>query len=526
MGVSKTWRLPALIWLFSIGLIYSTTLIGKYLVGSDLHLEYYFANQTLLNGWDSSVPHAYNGALSVTLLAPFLSKLFSIDLYTVFKFVFPFIYSFVPVILYFIYRKYVSDKKAFIAALLFIIVPTFFNEITGIGKEQIGELFLALTFLTLVNKRWKLTALFGIITIMAHYSMGFILAFYLVAYVGGLVVLTRRLDWKLIASVVFILVSGTLFLGNVADGIPLKSAQFVGDSYFTPINQLTHPQGYNISYINTTAGGYYQDEPAQNAYLDLGNRENIVQTALGLDFFDVPIEGKIFRLAQFSIQALVLLGCWLLWKRKARPEIIVLVAASFLLLLACVVVPGFSKILNASRFYHLAMFFIPVVIVQINWHKFLIVLVSVYFTFTSGLVFESFKLLPMEVNVPYSIAASHNRLDLGTNFSDDDVVCAKWLQENVTDTNIYSDIYGLLIIQETLGLHPLYLILPDTDIDGYLFLRSYSIEQNYVTIWRSPGLREYVPIDVFNEQLVNRVIVFQSGSSIVYSPEISSMDGM
>ncbi|MFA6358842.1 MAG: hypothetical protein WCY09_09330, partial [Candidatus Omnitrophota bacterium] len=163
------------------------------MVGSDIHLEYYFANQTLLNGWNSSLPHAYNGALSITLLAPALSKLLNVDLYFIFKWVFPLFYSFVPVVMYFIYRKFLTDKQSFFAAIFMIIVPTFFIEVTGIAKEQIGELFLVLAILCMLNKKWIGLFVFGVLTVLAHYSMGYMLAFYLVTFCGVLFLFRNRL---------------------------------------------------------------------------------------------------------------------------------------------------------------------------------------------------------------------------------------------------------------------------------------------------------------------------------------------
>lgn len=504
MGVTKGFRLPALIWLFSIGLIYSTTLIGKYLVGTDLHLEYYFANQTLINGWDASVPHAYNGALSVTLLAPFLSKLLHIDLYTVFKFVFPFIYSFTPVVLYFIYRKYVSDSKAFWAAIFFILVPTFFIEVTGIGREQIGELMMALTFLCMVNKKWWLFGLFGILTILAHYSMGYIMAFYIVVYAVGMVVLTHKVNWRLFAVVGVILLGGYVFLNNVADGIPLKSAEYVGASYIDPI---AHPQGLDSAY--SVKPGIYQ-------YIDIGSRDTLVKMALGLDLLDAPIEGKIFRLTQFAIQALIILGGVIALRKRYNPQLLALMAGGVLILLACVFVPSFASILNPTRFYHLAMFFLPVALVigistYKYWPRVIVLLALLYFSFTSGLVFEALKLQPDTVNVPYSIAASQDRLDLGTKYSDDDIKCAEWLSQ--FDTPVYADIYGLLIIQETLGLHPLYMLTENVTTDCFIFLRSYNQETQTITLWRGAGLREYVSYAEFDFSEWN--IVFQSGNAVI-----------
>lgn len=512
---------PFLIWIISLALIYSTTLIGDYLVGSDIHLEYYFAQQTLNSGWDSAYPHAYNGALSVTLLAPAIAKIFHLDLYIVFKWIFPFIYSFVPVVLYFIYKKFLSTPQAFIACIFSIIVPTFFIEVTGIAREQIGELCMVLSILFLLNKRWIWFVVAGILTVMAHYSIGYILFFYLLV-IGGVYLLfskqsfIKRITSKLkyIVASISIIGIGLIYLGSVASGVPLDSASYVGASYIDPIQVVN-----NSSQFST--------KPGLSDYLDLTNRDSLVQTAIGLDFMSVSVWGKIFRLSQFAIEILTVIGCWIAFKKRKELglELTGLLLASGLILLACVLIPSFASILNPSRFYHLAMLFLPIaivlgmVIITKYWKVSLAVLAIVYFSFTSGVIFESLKLQPSEVVLPYSLALSHDRLDIGTKYTDTDIDAGEWLKNNA-DKPVYADIYGLLIIQENMGLIPLYLVSQEIPDDSYIFLRSYNNDTQSLTIWLGAGLREYKSYLDFNLQsiLEGRSIIWQSENSIIYSP--------
>jgi len=104
---------PLILYLISLSLLFGTTLASNYLIGSDIHIEYYFARLTQLQGWDYSLAYNMNGALSVTILAPFLSDLFHIDIVWVFKIIYPVLFACLPVVLYYIYRQIVSDRAAF-----------------------------------------------------------------------------------------------------------------------------------------------------------------------------------------------------------------------------------------------------------------------------------------------------------------------------------------------------------------------------------------------------------------------------
>jgi len=75
LNVVKKHFYPIILYLISLSLLLGTTLTSNFLIGSDIHIEYYFARLTQLQGWGYSLAYNMNGALSVTLLAPFLSNL-------------------------------------------------------------------------------------------------------------------------------------------------------------------------------------------------------------------------------------------------------------------------------------------------------------------------------------------------------------------------------------------------------------------------------------------------------------------
>ena len=482
-------------------------------MGTDVHLEYYFAHQSLLYGWDTSVAHAYNSSIALNIIAPALGHLVGLE--NVFKWVFPVLYSFVPVILYFIFRRFITPAKAFWGVVFFMIIPTFFIEITGIAKEQIGELFFVLAILSLIDRKYILLVIFGSLTAMSHYSMGFLLVFFLIVYTVGIPILTKLLHkpslaslWPLVLAVVAVTTISGVYLGNVADGVALKSASYVGSSYVT---NDTDNQFSAISW---------------QEYLNVTHRDPVVQTALGLDFMNVPSEGKIFRITQFGIQFLVVVGVLVCIRRRLRAEMVALVGASCMILLLCVFVPSFASILNPSRFYHVAFFFLPLALLlgadflfRSHWQYWVAGIATVFFLFSSGFVFERLKLTPDSINVPYSIALSHDRLDIGTRYTEDDQIVAKWLAEQTDLPPIMADTYGLLIIQERLGLSPLYMFNEKQEfVDNcWLFLRGYNTETQQITIWLGAGLRKQISFDEAGllPLMQNPRILFSSGGSVV-----------
>jgi len=140
---------PYLIFLLGVAFLYQATLISEGLIGTDIHTEYYFYLQAL-DGWDTSIPHSYNAAIGTTVIAPFLTNTLGIPGYWIYKAIFPFLFAFVPVILFIIYRKEFGDKVAFLGALFFITLPTYMLEMIGLPRMMLGELMMAVVLLLVI----------------------------------------------------------------------------------------------------------------------------------------------------------------------------------------------------------------------------------------------------------------------------------------------------------------------------------------------------------------------------------------
>src|SRR4030043_479177 len=99
--------------MIALSLFYQTTLISSYLVGSDIHLEYYFAKMVTQNGyWDASIPSTINSCLSIVMLVPVYSLLLNMDIVWLFKILYPLFFCLTPLALYRIFRLQMSSRYA------------------------------------------------------------------------------------------------------------------------------------------------------------------------------------------------------------------------------------------------------------------------------------------------------------------------------------------------------------------------------------------------------------------------------
>jgi uncharacterized membrane protein len=460
--------------LLALALLWQTTLLSPGLVGTDIHTEYFFFKLAYAHGWDWTLPHAYNSAIGTTLLAPLLARflaIFHIPDVWVFKAIYPAIFALVPVLLYQTFKRDFGITKSFWAVVFFVIVPTWSMELIGLPRQQLAEVMLAVVLWLVIACEWRmwvrvsLVILAGILGSMFHYSIGTVIWFYLGAGTILLWWFRRHKDsnkgisvrWMLFATCTVIVVA-LGYYAVVCQGEPLRQistsvvAQVqrvihtVNPALFPPIKQYTDP---------TTGGAFPVPVQLPDTNLITG-QEPLIRTALGLDFMTASLWGKVFRIVQFVTEALIVIGfIQIIRKRKQySPEYLAIACAGALLLVACLVIPRFSSIMNATRFYHVALFGLaPAFVVGATtlWRGKMvlaIVVIIVYFAFTSGAIFELTKQTDTSsINLPYSILLSGKRLDLGGIPTKNDLIVRDWIVDNKAFP-VYEDINGTLLLDE------------------------------------------------------------------------------
>jgi len=570
---------PLALLVIAVGLLLHTTLISSQLWGYDIHIEYYFQNLVLQNGyWDFTIPHNYNTSVSIVLLCPIYSLLLNMDAIWVFKIIYPFVFSLVPLALFHIFREQIGAKRAFFSTFFFMAIMTFFTEMTQLARQQIGELFFALLILLLIdrklslNRRTTLAVIFVLSLIMSHYALGYIcLAFLLAGWgivalirshagerawgwltrkFGGLpqtLTLQGAFPHKIMAVIIGIyLVFALGWYGGIAQGTALNTIKNIGHSQHsllsTELPELVKPA-------------------SSSKFFEPTEREALIGTALGLDFASVSGLQKGFRVLQYITELFIVVGFFRLILKpkgfKFKSEYIALTIVAALILLACIVLPRFSSYLNVSRFYHLSLFLLaPLCILGgegiweriqklfcsgLPWLKlkrglalsansvthnsvyfrFLVLAVLIpYFLFNSGFIYEV-----SGFNKPLSPALSGYRTDMSV-FNEREAEAAIWLSHNLpSDSIVYADAYGERVLWERLydqvAEVPISGEVPE---DAYIFLRTWNIDKQEVVVVERGGVqRIYSHVSLSNMPvLANRFeyskVIYSNGGAKILAP--------
>ena len=170
---------PFMIFMMAMALLYQTTLISNYLVGSDIHLEYYLGNLVVENGyWDAATPLTINSCLSIIMLAPVYSLLLNMDIVWLFKVIYPLFFCLAPLALFHIFRLQIKPRYAFLAAFFLISMPIFTMDMAQLARQQLSELFFVLVILLMVDRkltliqRTTLVLIFGFGVVVSYYGLG------------------------------------------------------------------------------------------------------------------------------------------------------------------------------------------------------------------------------------------------------------------------------------------------------------------------------------------------------------------
>lgn len=537
----------------SLCLMWQASMYGAHIIGSDMHGEYYVSSTILSEGhWD--IARHYGSQSSTSVLVSGIIPLFASEapymLLWMYKAVLPFMFSFTPVVLYYTYKQFMNDRYAFYSALFWMIVPITTLEIVQIGKSMGAELFMAMAIYALVSKELTLRnraimlLVFSGTSMLFHYTVGIAL----VAFMFGILLvrlILSNIPWLkilaikatpiyLIAITLGAITAGGYAYYNYADeGVIVKVMAKVAPAYSKLITDTTVDVAQDIYLVNSTNPN---DPTAVDGIVE--QQEVLVKTSIGMDFFDVSASGKAFRLIQYLTQFLILAGGALLlfiYKRyKFTAEFIAGIWCGYLLLAMCVFVPQFSSIINVTRFYHFALFFLAPMfvigsIVVLRKEAVLVLVMIVYFIFTSGLVYEiTGSNVIHSVDTPYAIGLSADRTGVVATYTRDDVKAGEWLRDNANpDYMIVGDYNGWHLVSAYLGLdrlredkavyNPTFDNLPGKSC--YIFVTTWNTEHGlYIdSLWAvmgGAGLRERYALPEFDYP-----IVFRSGNAVIYLKE-------
>ena len=172
---------PIALSMIGMSLLLMNGLTSNYIMGRDVHYEYYVFQVTLSHfHWNiSDYYSAYNACLSLTILPAVYNVLTGVSGQYVFKLLFGILGSVLPLIVYIVAQKYVSKKYAFLATLL-LVFQIFFVYLLGCIRQEIAIIFFFLAIMILFDKelnkssRKILFLIFMFSIVVSHYTTSYV----------------------------------------------------------------------------------------------------------------------------------------------------------------------------------------------------------------------------------------------------------------------------------------------------------------------------------------------------------------
>ncbi len=176
---------PPIILCTAVATVLLLALRSNYIIGADIHREFYLFQQTVANGrWQILLGSTLDACFSITLLPTIYQAFLNIDSQYLFKTLYPLLLSVSPLVVYLISRKYIGSCNAFLASFFLIAQSRFLDAAVG-PRTNLGILFFALAVMVLFSDRLSafnkrlLFIVFGAATIVSHYSTSYIFFFVL-----------------------------------------------------------------------------------------------------------------------------------------------------------------------------------------------------------------------------------------------------------------------------------------------------------------------------------------------------------
>lgn len=176
---------PVAILMLSMAFVIMRGLTSNYIIGRDVHEEYYAFRVVADYQYWSMDNHnsVLTAVLGTSLLPAIYTSLLGINKIYVFKLVLQLVFSITPLVCYLLYNKYLEDIWAFLASLFLMIQVEFLFELQSAVRQEVALLFFALTMIVLFDDKLDkldkkiLLLIFMISMIFSHYTTAYIFLF-------------------------------------------------------------------------------------------------------------------------------------------------------------------------------------------------------------------------------------------------------------------------------------------------------------------------------------------------------------
>jgi uncharacterized membrane protein len=528
----------------STALLLHTSLISKYLMGYDIHLEDYVFRLTLANGyWVSPGVGVYSDAarfesvLSITVLPTIYSVFLNTTEEIIFKLVYPLTFALVPLVLYRIYESQIDKKIAILSAFFFMSAPESFYgiEMLSLARQMIGELFLVLSIFLIVDreipsqKKRILFLIFGAAIVVSHYAISY---FYILLVVLAFI-FTR--SWgrhssskETLGTVTVLMLFAMTFSWYlyVSDAPLMKLSADVRRIYYNFMNDIFNPRARSPQLTTLTS-------PATN----------IVSTVHKMVFY-VQNFFILVGVAELTLRRKK-------WEFDSRYRLMAI--ACMLILILCFVVPNFATSFQLTRFYAITIIFLAPFFVlggltifglikngikQVisrpgilgvfsnkNLGLKLVTLILIAsFLFSVGFVDHIAGTYPESYSLDVDARKISSIVGIRTSsykiyIPDQDVASATWLSQYIGENSIvYADedardfvllSYGMISLTQSYSL----LIYPATKQARYAYLASVNVKERLVVNPTMANISDISPALDFSNKIYSN-----GASDIYYSP--------
>jgi uncharacterized membrane protein len=358
---------PLAVFVIAISLLFHRSLISMYIIGWDIHTEYYLSNLVMGNSyWDSTIHFTVNAMLSIVMLAPIYSIISDMSLTWVFKIIYPLLFSLVPLGLYRVFQKQTDDKIAFLACFFFMSIFRFYSPMP---RQNIAEFYLVLLILLMINKsmakikRSLLFIVFGISLVVSHYGLSYIYMF------------------CLISAWLILVLAEKPAMQRLRDNIYTKFSRYKREKLSGNPNSFkkenrTISSTFVLFFIIFTLT-WYMYVSSSSAFNTIANIGDHIASSIVTDFLNpAAVQGlklmtaqlapgllnEVNRVINYLNQIFIILGCitlLLIYRAvKFEREYAAFSMVNLAILFAAVSVPFFASSLNMARLYHITLIFL------------------------------------------------------------------------------------------------------------------------------------------------------------------------
>lgn len=506
--------LPAVLFSVSLTALLSYTMRSAYLFGWDIQQEYeVFQQAHAIANWTIGQTHnPYDAMLSLTVFPNVLTSISHISGLAVFKVIFPILFSFVPVLLYYLYRMWAKRWISFVAAGVFVAQFYYFQEFAALARQQLAFLFFAALLYILLQKRVRgyRRVILGLLLVMgvvvSHYSTTYMaIALLAGAFIlAKLFYLLRRRQWlpkpsRLVPLwVVIALLAGAVIwygpathssaafaqVGNAAGGdtgyasLPSRIKDAVEDKFKGSKDDTSGSD--SGSYLQNIGDDYRQDRGYMSYYADASNK-----TISPVDARSLPDRLPLLRPLSVLLDTFLRYMWWIAgtvgavwfalraWKHfnYRNSEAVALVAMALIAFVAIHVIPSIGQYYNIPRLNQQALMFtaLPAVVVlvwlaqrfvpRISRAAVLLPLIAA-FLIASGLLSQAVGGRPSANLNNFGVDYQHFYIH------QTEVAAAKWLDQDrgTKQEVIYADRYTnlRLVVPTTINGHVMQDITPET----------------------------------------------------------------